>query len=243
MLKQEPCQGQRSLCPLKTPAIENPPQPIGGSFLPQRGFSPLPPINSTFAERCAIVWAPTTQGAELHLVPHQQHRVAGHHHLTEPGHSREWGSAPHSRGYAPSTNKMAAANMVAVAMETPALRPARFMVVGSPWATHSPSPMSSSLQTSAVTVSLQSMLTDTGRGRPLSLLCPLRSHPKIPTPAAATQRVPRSAEIKRLQSAENTHFLFFLYFLKFFWSPNPKPIHLDILSLTSPESCLHMATQ
>lgn len=37
------------------------------------------------------MWAPTAQGAELLLVPHQQHRVASHHHLTEPaGEAERW---------------------------------------------------------------------------------------------------------------------------------------------------------
>lgn len=91
MLKQAPCQGQRSLCPLKTPATEKPPKLSGDSQPPQQGFSPPPSTNVTFAEWSTIVWAPTAQGAELLLVPHQQHRVAGHHHLTEPaGEAERW---------------------------------------------------------------------------------------------------------------------------------------------------------
>lgn len=181
MLKQAPCQGQRSLSPLKTPAIENPPTSDQREPTSLTWLLPLPGTSLTFAEWGTLVGALAAQGAELLLVPHQQHRVASHHHLPEPvgevGAPWSRGSMPRSQQAAPSTNNMAAANMAAtnmaaVAMATPPLLACR-PHGGGPGpslpttvpSTHSPSPMSSSLQTSAVTVSSLFMLVAAGEHR------------------------------------------------------------------------------
>lgn len=65
----------------------------------------------------------------------------------------------------PSTNSMVANNTAAAAAATPALLPARQPLASPPPATHSPSPMSPSLQTSAVTVSSPSMPLAAGEHR------------------------------------------------------------------------------
>lgn len=67
------------------------------------------------------------------------------------------GSIPRSRHAAPSTNSMVANSMEAAAMATPALLSAGQPLASPPLVTHSPSPMSPSLQTLAVTVSSPSM--------------------------------------------------------------------------------------
>lgn len=80
------------------------------------------------------------------------------------------GSAPCSQHTAPSTNNMAATNMAAIAMAMPPLLPAGFMAAGQalvfpPPGTHSPSPMSASLQTSVVMVLSPSMPAAAGEQR------------------------------------------------------------------------------
>lgn len=85
-----------------------------------------------------MVGALAAQGSELLLVPHQQHRVASHHHLPEPAGEVErwapWGAEAQPRT-APSANNMVAANMAAtnmaaVAMAVPPLLPAGLTAAG-----------------------------------------------------------------------------------------------------------------
>lgn len=93
-----------------------------------------------------MVGALAAQGSELLLVPHQQHRVASHHHLPEPAGEVErwapWGAEAQTRA-APSANNMAAANMAganmaatnmaAVATVVPPLLPAGLTAAGRDW--------------------------------------------------------------------------------------------------------------
>lgn len=100
---------------------------------------------------------------------------------------------PCSQRAAPSTNNMAAANMAAtnmaaVAIAMPPLLPAGQASASPPLGTHSPSPTSASLQTSAVTVLSPSMLrVSRGKGWPPWMLLPVGAvfHPSVNGPPRA----------------------------------------------------------
>lgn len=67
--------------------------------------------------------------------------------------------------------------------------------------------------------------------------------PQDPNPSCCHSEGSTLSQNKKATISRKHTFSLFSLFFKIFWSPNPKPIHLDILSLTSPKSCLHMATQ